>query len=491
MTRRYLLAALAALVGLPLVPGPVKADQGCEWLAGDLHVHTTYSHDSYGGPGDDNTGPEEFYTLGHTVSSQFALASARGLDYTIISDHNDVRSQSDPGFGSMGVIGLGGYENSLNGHAQMLGAHEVYDNGDDGAAAVQALADRLRADGGAFQINHPGDGDWALGTAVVPDSVEVWNISPLYQPPFPSASDNADAIDMWESFLDAGERVAATGGSDNHYLATSGVQGVGQPTTWVCAPTNDEAGIVAGIRAGRTFISHQPPAHQGPQLFLEGDPDGDGIFDALVGDRVSPDSELRVRVIGAPGSFLRLFADGGAPLGEPIPVTSPDFTHGFIAPQGSTWVRADIVEPDLAAERAALCDGIVGAETTYCRNEVALLAMTSAIFLGTDSEPAATTLTWAGDTRGRGETVDLAARLTDENGAPLPGETIRFTTRDGTVSATTGPDGIARTTTSLPGHGKEQVVGADYDGSASYLPSSVTATITWGAEPPGPTKESR
>ena len=59
-------------------------------------MHTTYSHDSYGGPADDNTGPEEFYTLGWSVEEQFTHASTRGLDYLAITDHNDIRSQADP-----------------------------------------------------------------------------------------------------------------------------------------------------------------------------------------------------------------------------------------------------------------------------------------------------------------------------------------------------------------------------------------------------------
>ena len=79
-----------------------------EWLAGDLHVHTCFSHDAYCGPDDDNTGPEEFYTFGLNIGQRFLEASARGLDYLAITDHNDVRSSADPGFGSFGVTGIPG-----------------------------------------------------------------------------------------------------------------------------------------------------------------------------------------------------------------------------------------------------------------------------------------------------------------------------------------------------------------------------------------------
>src|SRR3954465_13849813 len=144
-------ALLCCLRLLALAAGPARAG---EWLAGDLHVHTTYSHDSYGGPTDDNTGPEDAYTAGFTVAEEFALAKARGLDYLAITDHNDIRSQSDPGFGADGVLPVHGYENSIKGHAQMLGAHKLYDNGDASAAAVNRMADELRADGGVFQANH-------------------------------------------------------------------------------------------------------------------------------------------------------------------------------------------------------------------------------------------------------------------------------------------------------------------------------------------------
>ena len=217
---RLAVLGVVAILTISAAPAPSSPDhdpaprarpapQG-EWIAGDLHVHTTYSHDSYSGPDDDNTGADEFYTAGESVEAAFRQAQVRGLDFLAISDHNDIRSQSDPGFGRFGVIGLPAYENSLRGHAQMLGATQVYDKDDDSAVGVAALADQLRADGGAFQVNHPADPsdpdalDWTYGYEVVPDTVEAWNVTTAYQPPFPAASDNDANIAYWEGWPTAG-----------------------------------------------------------------------------------------------------------------------------------------------------------------------------------------------------------------------------------------------------------------------------------------------
>lgn len=71
--------ALLLLIGCGLTTGLSPAFAG-EWLAGDLHVHTTYSRDSYGAPSDDNTGLDDANTVGLSVGEQFALAGSRSLD---------------------------------------------------------------------------------------------------------------------------------------------------------------------------------------------------------------------------------------------------------------------------------------------------------------------------------------------------------------------------------------------------------------------------
>jgi hypothetical protein len=393
-----------------------------EWLAGDLHVHTWYSLDSMSpdeapatagecranveqelGEQDDVPGCD-LITLGHSTESQFRIASARGLDYLAITDHNDVQSVGDfPAMAAYGVVPVSGYEDSLDGHAQILGPDIVYETtldardcgrGDNSPAGVTKLAQCVREDGGVFQVNHPAlrsvdfpvDADWehardGYGGDPVPDTVEIWNISWLYKPPAPSASSLDDAVAYWEGWLDRGEKVAATGGSDNHWVSTTAVQGNGQPTTWVFATERSEHGVIEGLRAGRTTITHQPPLLNSPRLVLEADADGDGIYEAALGDSVPAGSALRVRVTDAQGAQIRIVSNGGVLAHGPITAVTPVFEYRFTVPPGATWVRAEAVEPDGAEQRATVCDGAVGDRTTYCRNRLAVLAMSSALYL--------------------------------------------------------------------------------------------------------------
>lgn len=460
------------------------ATRSGEWIAGDFHVHTCYSHDVYCPHAkDDNTGPDEFYTLGSTVEMQFCAAAARGLDFLTITDHNDVRSQSDPGFGACGVMPVDGYENSLRGHAQMIGATKLYPDAND-AQQVNELVEHLHRDGGAFQVNHPAgdsvdyphDADWGYGYEVVPDTVEVWNISRLWQPPFPSGSSNDDAIRYWEGWLDRGYRVAATGGSDNHWISTQAAQGVGQPTTWVFVEERSRRGVVEAIREGRTFISHQPPSVGGPKLYLEGDGDGDGRFEAMVGDSVPPGNALRVRVDNAPGSFLRIVTDGGEVPFDPVAVTGTSFVHGFTVPPGASWVRAEIFDPDALQERKDSCDGTVGDQTTYCRNQLLVLAMTSAIYFEEDLAP--TELAISAPASGRTtDPVDVTATLTSA-GDPLADRAVVLTLGSQSQTVATDANGIAAARFDLADPPGDYEVTAAFAGDERHRASDAAVPFT-------------
>src|SRR5918912_4632083 len=118
--RAGILLLAAALFLVAAVPAA-----GAQWLAGDGHVHTCYSHDAWCGPGvdDDPVEPNRddlgdseypaFYSFGATVAERFGEGAAKGMQFLVISDHDRIDAWDDPGWSTAGVTGVHAYETSI------------------------------------------------------------------------------------------------------------------------------------------------------------------------------------------------------------------------------------------------------------------------------------------------------------------------------------------------------------------------------------------
>jgi hypothetical protein len=386
-------ARAIALAAAALLLAPATA-AGDAWYPGDLHVHTCYSHDAYCPPADDNTGPDTFYSSGGTVMERFLESSAKKLAFLAITDHDDVRAQSDPDYGTHGVAAIPAYEASLSGgHAQMLGATHAYDKGTGDAASTDAMADALRADGGVFQANHPSyrQGDpvttcadvaaketpmhWKYGFDVQPDTIEVWNSTSLIPP----------SELFWECWLQRGARIGMTGGSDTHGATQPWI---GFPTTWVRAASPKPADVLAALRAGRTTVSRVPESQGGVRLLLEADRDRAGGYESAIGDQVPPGTPMRVRADGLPGrGLVRVRANGTTYVEDDLtPAGRVDF-KAPTAPFG--WVRATLYLDDGKTAVSPACGpGFPTGETfDLCSQDLATAAMTSPIWIGPEAPP--------------------------------------------------------------------------------------------------------
>jgi hypothetical protein len=251
----------------------------------------------------------------HSVASQFLIGAVRGLDYLAITDHNDIRSQSDPGFATQGLIGLPSYENSLRGHAQMHGATISSPMAtarlprcarSPPRCAARAACSRSTtrpANRRASPATPTGNTSATEATTATsrPTRSRCSTIN--------SASSRRCRLRTRSTTRSATGRAGSTGAS----ASRDGRQR--QPLDsrprrrrarasrppWVFVTERSVRGVLAGIRAGRTAISHQPPALAGPRVYLEADGDRDGIFEAIVGDTVRAGARFRVRVEGGTG----------------------------------------------------------------------------------------------------------------------------------------------------------------------------------------------
>ena len=281
------------------------------WLRGDLHCHTLYS--------DGDSWPAEM----------LAEAVRRGLEFLGVTDHNQTGHQADYArvTGAHLPILLPGLEvTTYGGHWNAWGTSTCWDFLTPTEAAVTREMQQAAMRGAVVSVNHPipFGPPWEYPDAVGYHAVEVWN--------GPFERGNAAAVAFWERQLRAGRHIAALGGSDTHRLKSDDVQHrLGVPTTWAQVGTDrSAAGVLAALRSGHAFISHDVA---GPQLYLSCAEEDT----TAAGSR--PDA-VRIRAVDARGAVLAVLSERG--LERELHVAADDWSDTLRIAPPCAYVRAQL-----------------------------------------------------------------------------------------------------------------------------------------------------
>jgi hypothetical protein len=179
------------------------------------------------------------------------------------------------------------------------------------------------------------------------DAVEVWNSqwALRHVAGQGTAYDDYLAMQYWEKDLLPHRHLAAVGGSDNHWRASTPTAGVGQPTTWVLARDRSVAAIFDAVRAGRTTVSAQPPALGGARLYLSAHEDWRGGRSAGLGRslRALGRWAVSVRVTGGLGRTLRVVSTDQVVHSQTILANDQTVVVPVVIPEQG-WVRAELFE---------------------------------------------------------------------------------------------------------------------------------------------------
>ncbi len=324
---------------------PLRNEPG--WYRGDLHMHDAHSD---GGCKSQN-GVKVPCPLFFTAQS----AAARGLDFVAVTDHNTMSQANairelQPYFDRLLLI-PGREITTFSGHANLIGSAAPLDFRVAGARDWNALLRDAAKLQGIVSINHPirpsdercmGCG-WTPSPAADPDllqAVEVVNGMDADTP--------YSGIPFWESLLNAGHRLTAIGGSDNHDAsqAEPGIGGgpVGIPTTVVQARSLSMPDLLVGLRAGHVFVDVQGSRDRRLEFTARG-----GDASAQMGDAMpAPEGsaiEFGVRVVDAIGARVEVVQDGRVvPRDEDLAIHQADQTLRFAWPSDGKahWVRVNV-----------------------------------------------------------------------------------------------------------------------------------------------------
>jgi hypothetical protein len=315
------------------------AGRGPGWYRGDCHVHSVHSDGEL------------------TAQQLTAGARAAGLDFIATTDHNtaDAHGVWAPHTGDDLLVMLGEEVTTATGHWLALGLpagqvidwrYRVRDQ------VIDRYLEQVHQSGGLCVAAHP-HAPYASGDFMYPyqgfDLVEVWN--GLWTSNQPWNANNEAAPAEWGRRLgaDIGEGWwrPAMGNSDTHL-----VNQIGTPQTVVLAQDLSTEAILAGIRAGRSWIG-ESAAVQLSFTVTAGD------HRAGIGEQLQTGDEpalAHVHVAGVPAGTVSVHTDRGtvhrAPLtGDGCTVEWPT------SAEESAFVRVEVRHPN--GSMAALSNPII------------------------------------------------------------------------------------------------------------------------------------
>lgn len=311
----------------PVYPPQRARGRGRAWYRGDCHLHTVHSDGL------------------RTPAEVAEAARSTGLDFLVTTEHNTSSGHAAwQGLWGDDLLVLCGEEiTTRNGHYLALGVEPGtfldwrYRARDD---ALGHWARRIRRAGGLVVPAHPHcpsvGCQWKFGYAHA-DAVEVWN--------GPWTPDDEMAVATWDNMLTA---TAAAGSGDGRWLPAMGNsdahregQDVGLPHTVVLADDLSRREVLAGIRAGRSWLS------ESADLTLTFEVTGPRGQHAGIGERLTAptDAEVvaRVRVTGAPaGGTVRLLTDQGETHAASVPDSGEAAVTWRTTTAVTTYIRAEI-----------------------------------------------------------------------------------------------------------------------------------------------------
>jgi hypothetical protein len=324
---------------------PVKAGAG--WYRGDLHMHTAHS--------DGSCLSDRGVRVPCPVFKTLEAAHARGLDFIAVTDHNatsqnEALRELSPYFDDLLLI-PGREITTFQGHANVWGPTAPMDF-QLGSPRAPTLAA-----GGLISINHPGQpsGETCMGCGwTVKDTdfsriqaIEAVNGGSLRLPG--GAESVISGIPFWEARLNAGFRITAVGGSDNHDAGIDPAtrSGIGYPTTVVHAAALSQPAILAAIRAGHVFVDVTGSRDRRLEVAATSGGHTAEMGDSLAAPAGAP-LRIEIHVFHAAGASLSLSGDGPKPKLADAALNADDETRAFeVAGDGRRhWLRVDVRGPD-------------------------------------------------------------------------------------------------------------------------------------------------